>query len=285
VLFGHTRGAFTGAVADRMGKFEFADGDTIILDEIGDLPLDQQAKLLRVLQERTIERVGSNTEIEVDVRVIAVTNRDLAADVRAGRFRADLLYRLKVVTIFDPPLREHMEDLPVIAEHSLCKHCARHGRLIKKISPAAMNLLMNHNWPGNARELDAAVEGAVVIEESAAIQPSSLVLGPTGSQTVLAALDYVLKKPYPQARECLDLIYLITRYIKAGGNASEASKLSGAPRKLFSRIRKVLSGLGMNIDAGQHIDWLDLLRRLDETPMSDEDSADGQDDTQGNDER
>jgi len=201
-LFGHARGAFTGAVADSKGKFEFADGDTIILDEIGDLPLDQQAKFLRVLQERTIERVGSNNEIDVDIRVIAVTNRDLDAEVKGGRFRADLLYRLKVVTIVDPPLREHMEDLPVIAMHALQKYCARHGRVINSISPAAMKLLMNHNWPGNARELDAVVEGAVIMEESDIIQPSSLVFGPTGSQTALAALDYILNKPYPQAKAC-----------------------------------------------------------------------------------
>jgi len=161
-LFGHVRGAFTGAVRDKVGRFERAHGGTIFLDEIGDISPGVQLKLLRVLQEREIERVGSSETIAVDVRVIAATNRDLRALIAEGRFREDLFYRLHVMPIELPSLRERKEDIPLLVQHFIAIHNARTGRQIEAIDPAAMTLLLDHEWPGNVRELENAIEHAFI---------------------------------------------------------------------------------------------------------------------------
>jgi DNA-binding NtrC family response regulator len=162
-LFGHERGAFTGAVERRKGKFETADGGTIFLDEIGDITPKLQAELLRVLQERSFFRVGGTEEIRVDVRVIAATHRDLKAAVREGRFREDLYYRLDVVQIRLPPLRERLEDVPLLAKRFAERISAEVGREVTGISDGALRMLMGHAWPGNVRELENAVERAIVV--------------------------------------------------------------------------------------------------------------------------
>jgi DNA-binding NtrC family response regulator len=162
-LFGHEKGAFTGAIAAREGKFELADGGTLLLDEVGDMPLETQAKILRVLQEREVERVGGTRPIKVDVRVLAATNQPLEAKVKAGTFREDLYYRLNVVTIDIPPLSERPEDLPPLIEHLLAAAAARLGRAPKTLAPEAYRALLEHDWPGNVRQLEHVIEQAVVL--------------------------------------------------------------------------------------------------------------------------
>jgi PAS domain S-box-containing protein len=173
-LFGHVRGAFTGAVADRPGRFELAHRGTLFLDEAGDLPLPLQVKLLRVLQQREFERVGSTKTIQVDVRIVAATNRDLAALVEQGAFRQDLYYRLHVVPVDLPPLREHPEDIPLLAENFLSQMAARTGKRAKQLTPQALKLLLDHPWPGNVRELENALEYAVVTSEDDFLRPEDL---------------------------------------------------------------------------------------------------------------
>src|SRR5206468_8081342 len=153
VLFGRVRGAFTGDVSDRCGKFESADGGTIFLDEIGDMSLKTQAKVLRVLQEQTMEPVGGTQRIKVDARVLAATNKDLQAEIRAGRFREDLYFRLSVIPIFVPALRDRPEDVPLLADHFMAEFAREYGRRVKGFDAGAISVLQQYSWPGNVREL------------------------------------------------------------------------------------------------------------------------------------
>ena len=173
-LFGHVRGAFTGAIRDRRGRFKQADGGTILLDEIGSMPLAGQATLLRVLQEREFEPVGSSQTVPVNVRVIAATNSDLATAVAAGAFRADLYYRLNVFGILMPALRERLEDVPLLARHFLrcCNRIVAKG--ITTIAPETLSALLDYDWPGNVRELENAIEHAVIVEDGRVLMPASL---------------------------------------------------------------------------------------------------------------
>jgi DNA-binding NtrC family response regulator len=172
-LFGHEKGAFTSAVGQRRGRFELAHGGAIFLDEVGDIPAPMQAKLLRVLQERAFERIGGTQTIQVDVRVIAATNRSLQKLVKEGKFREDLYYRLNVVKIDLPPLRDRAEDIPLLVAHFTRKY-ARPGEPAKQIAPAAMEVLINHSWPGNVRELENAIERATVTSRDPVIQVENL---------------------------------------------------------------------------------------------------------------
>jgi two-component system response regulator AtoC len=162
-LFGHRRGAFTDAVRDKPGLFEIADGGTLFLDEIGELPLNLQVKLLRAIQEEEIRRIGDTSTIKVNVRLIAATLRDLSRDVAAGRFREDLFYRLNVVPVCLPPLRERRDDIPYLVEHFVRKHAGKHNDEITGVSEEAMALLRDHSWPGNIRELENTIERAMVL--------------------------------------------------------------------------------------------------------------------------
>jgi two-component system response regulator HydG len=173
-LFGHEKGSFTGAMGRREGRFKQADGGTLFLDEIGEIPMSTQVKLLRFLQERTFERVGSNETLKVDVRVIAATNRRLEEEVREGRFREDLYYRLNVVSIEMPPLRVRPGDILVLAEHFLKKYAAENGKQIRGFSPEAITQLSEHGWPGNVRELENVIERSVVLCEGDQITPQCL---------------------------------------------------------------------------------------------------------------
>jgi DNA-binding NtrC family response regulator len=168
-LFGHEKGAFTGATQQRRGKFELADGGTLFLDEVGDMNPSAQAKVLRVLQENELERVGGGETIKVDVRVVAATNKDLQAEIAAGRFREDLYYRLAVVPIELPPLRARREDIPTLVEHFLEQVCADNDRRKKKVASGAMTLLMQHDWPGNVRELKNVVERLAILTGDAEV--------------------------------------------------------------------------------------------------------------------
>jgi DNA-binding NtrC family response regulator len=173
-MFGHVKGSFTGATSSTLGCFRAADAGTIFLDEIGEMELELQAKLLRVLQQRTVVPVGSHQEIPVDVRVLAATNRDLAREVGEGRFREDLFYRLNVVAIRTLPLRERPEDVPVLASGYLAELAARHGMPMCALSPAAIDLLQQYAWPGNVRELENVLERAVMFSSGDEIDPDAL---------------------------------------------------------------------------------------------------------------
>ncbi len=173
-LFGHERGAFTGATTQRIGAFERANGGTLFLDEIGDMPYIMQGKLLRVLQEREIQRIGGTSPIPIDIRVITATNKDLERAVRAGKFRQDLFYRIAAFPITIPPLRERHEDIPLLARHFLEKYTAQAGKSISDISPLALRLLLQYDWPGNVRELENAIARAVLLEATGVLQADSL---------------------------------------------------------------------------------------------------------------
>jgi len=164
-LFGYEKGSFTGALSKKIGKFEYADGGTVFLDEVSTLPMHLQIKLLRVLQEKSFERVGSNHPIKVDIRVIAATNQDLEKEVRSGRFREDLYYRLKVVPIELPPLRDRREDIPLLIHHFFKRHAAAFNKPVPNISAEAINALRDFSWPGNVRELENLIERLVVLSK------------------------------------------------------------------------------------------------------------------------
>src|SRR5919112_2174709 len=166
-LFGHVKGAFTDAKADRLGRFELADGGTLFLDEIGELQQSVQVKLLRVLQERTFERVGSNRPVEVDIRLIAASNRDLEQESKEGRFREDLFYRLNVVPLHMPAMKERREDIPLLATHFAAKAAEKHGRPLAELDTALVEALLEYDWPGNVRELENLVERLVVLTKGA----------------------------------------------------------------------------------------------------------------------
>jgi DNA-binding NtrC family response regulator len=181
-LFGHVRGAFTGAIQSRVGRFEQAQGGTLFLDEIGELPLELQAKLLRVIQEREFQRLGSSETIRADIRIIAATNRNLLQQVERGRFREDLYYRLNVVPLDMPPLRQRCEDIPILAKHFAEKVCALEEIPLKSLSPEALDRLAAYAWPGNVRQLENSVEMAVAL---------------SGARTVLTAADFPLPPASP----------------------------------------------------------------------------------------
>ncbi len=182
-LFGHVKGAFTDAKEDRKGKFELADKGTLFLDEIGNLSLQSQAKLLSVLQNRHIVRVGSNKQIPVDIRLISATNCDLHQMVREGRFREDLLYRINTIMIEVPPLRDRVDDIAILANHFLRADCERYGKSRMKISTPALEKLANHDWPGNVRELQHAIEKAVIMSDSDILKPHDFVFSTSASRT------------------------------------------------------------------------------------------------------
>jgi two-component system, NtrC family, nitrogen regulation response regulator GlnG len=184
-MFGHERGAFTDAKERRLGKLELAHGGTLYLDEIGDMPVDLQTKLLRALQERTIERLGGQDSIRVDVRVLAATNRDLEALMKDGRFREDLYYRLNVVTMSLPSLRERRRDIPLLVEHFLAKYAAELGE--RGVAPEALDRLVGYDWPGNARELENVIQRAMVMATSGVILPEHLPIGPVSAAAAVAA--------------------------------------------------------------------------------------------------
>jgi DNA-binding NtrC family response regulator len=234
-LFGHEKGSFTGAVAQKKGKFELADGGTLFLDEIGDISPKLQVDLLRVLQERRFFRVGGTEEIGVDVRVIAATHRDLAADVREGRFRDDLYYRLNVINIQIPPLRERREDIPLLAQEFLDRLAHELGREVSGISEEALRVLMDHDWPGNVRELENAVERALV----------------TCKAGVLGADDFAfLSRPAPAATAGLSLPagltlqdlereYIAATLQRTQGNVKAAAEALGIDRStLYEKVKR-----------------------------------------------
>lgn len=238
-LFGHEKGAFTGAVARKMGRFELADRGTIFLDEIAEMPLNMQVKLLRFLQEKTFERVGGTETIKVDVRVIAATNRNIIEAVEKGDFREDLYYRLNVIPIHLPPLRERKEDVPLLAEHFLDKFQPTY--LVNKISPAAMEMLCNYNWPGNIRELQNIIERAAIICHGSEIMPDHLPKELQSPKKNISAVEYAVVT-LPEGGISLEEVekQLIVKALeKSGGNQTRAAQLLGITRSaLLYRMQK-----------------------------------------------
>jgi DNA-binding NtrC family response regulator len=233
-LFGHEKGAFTNAVSQRRGRFELADGGTIFLDEVGDVPASMQAKLLRVLQERCFERVGGAQTISIDVRVIAATNRSLQQMVKKGTFREDLFYRLNVVKIDLPPLRERPEDIPLLASHFAEKYARFKGTPIQ-IAPQAMEILMDFHWPGNIRQLENAIERACVTAQENVIRPENL---PADLMTPLAPklpfqIDLTLPLPdlLQEVTTQVERQYLDKALRKARGNVGRCARICGLSRR------------------------------------------------------
>jgi two-component system, NtrC family, response regulator HydG len=226
-LFGHERGAFTGAQARRKGKFEAADGGTVFLDEIGDISLKTQTDLLRVLQDKEIVRIGNTTPTKVDFRCIAATNRDLDAMVKEGTFRFDLFYRLNILRIQLPPLRERREDIPLLAESFLKKHAIAMNKPMLRISPEAMSLLMNYDWPGNVRELENAIERALVIGRGPELVPSEFPMQSTGRPATCGRrLEDVARAHIERVLE------------ESGWNLTHAAEILGIDRStLYSKIK------------------------------------------------
>jgi DNA-binding NtrC family response regulator len=229
-LFGHVKGAFTDAKSDRPGRFELADGGTLFLDEIGNVPIAQQAKLLRTLETGEFERLGSSRPRRADVRLISATNADLAADVESGRFRRDLYFRLNTVEISLPALRDRVEDIPVLARYFLRFHSERYRKNLSDFSSEADQLLLRHPWPGNVRELDHTVERAVLMADSDQIEANDLGLVPMGSVTSSATAG--LEQLTMEEIEKLLIKKALDRY---SGNVRRAAEALGLSRSTFYR--------------------------------------------------
>ncbi len=226
-LFGHEKGAFTQAVKMKPGRFEIADGGTLFLDEIGESTPAMQVKLLRVLQEREFERVGGTRSISVDVRLVAATNQNLADRIREGAFREDLYYRLNVVPIDVPPLRERREDIPLLVAHFLLKYNAEIGKKVSSVHPSAMELLTTYSWAGNVRELENAIERAVVLAQGNAITPDDL------SLNVQSPEHHVESGTLTERVEAFEKQLLWDAYLKANKVKADAAKLLGIERTTF----------------------------------------------------
>jgi Nif-specific regulatory protein len=234
-LFGYEKGAFTGAHARKKGRFELAEGGTIFLDEIGDIPASTQVKLLRVLQEREFERVGGTETVRVNVRVIAATNKDMEKALAEGTFREDLYYRLNVFTIFVPPLRDRKADLLLLADHFLEKFSHEHGKTIKRISTPAIDMLVSYHWPGNVREMENALERAVLMCEGQVIHahhlpPSLQTAEASGTVTRVSLTDAIAAYEKDLIQDALKT----TR-----GNRAKAARLLDTTERILNyKIRK-----------------------------------------------
>jgi len=245
-LFGHEKGAYTGADKAREGRFRQADKGTIFLDEIGEISLAMQAKLLRVLQEREVQRVGCDTPVHVDVRIVAATNRDLAAEVREGRFREDLYYRLNVVNLRVPALRERPEDIPLLAQHFLARFAQKNRKRIKGFTPAAMDALVKHPWPGNVRELENAVERAVILAPTEYVGDRELPLTIARGLGAVAVAGPSPARVEPPRRDLADKSLedverqaILSTLENAGGNKSEAARVLRISRvTLHKKLKK-----------------------------------------------
>jgi DNA-binding NtrC family response regulator len=229
-LFGHVKGAFTDAHTDRIGRFELANGGTLFLDEIANIPVRQQAKLLRVLETGELERVGSSKTQKVNVRMLSATNADLRAECAAGRFREDLLFRLNTVEISLPPLRERREDIPALAAHFLARYAARYRRTIQGLEPAALQTMLHYGWPGNVRELDHTIERAVLMARGERIEAANL--GLNAARGAAPSMD-------DMSLEAVEAILIRKALARANGNVSHAADALGLSRgALYRRIEK-----------------------------------------------
>jgi two-component system response regulator HydG len=234
-LFGHEKGAFTGANTERVGRFQYADGGTLLLDEVGDMPVSTQIKLLRVIEERQITRVGSNVPIDVDVRLLAATNKDLRRLVQEGQFRQDLFFRLNVVSIHMPPLRERKGDIPLLAEEMLEEFSERHRKRVTRISPDAMKALTRYDWPGNVRELRNCIESMVVVTKDDVLDEDDLPAHITPGRLALPAPSQLTGMSLQEAEREL----IRATVAECDGNRKEAAQRLGiGERTLYRKIRQ-----------------------------------------------
>jgi DNA-binding NtrC family response regulator len=235
-LFGHVKGSFTGAIQDREGRFEAAHGGTIFLDEIGDIPLSTQVKLLRVLQERQFERVGDSKTITVDVRVIAATNKNLEEGLKKESFREDLYYRLNVVSIYLPPLRQRKEDIPLLVDFFLKRISKQQNISLPKINPNTLNILLNYSWPGNIRELENAIEHALVMGNREIINPDDL---PITVQSGQIPRGTNVSMETGATLEDMEKQMLLTALQRTNHNQTKAAQLLGITRRTLGyRMKK-----------------------------------------------
>jgi two-component system nitrogen regulation response regulator NtrX len=246
-LFGHTKGAFTGAVADRRGKFEIASGGTLFLDEVGDMSVKTQAKVLRALQEQIVEPVGGHSSVRVDVRVIAATNKELAEEIRANRFREDLFFRLNVIPIYVPPLRTRGEDVVRLAEHFVAEFAAEYGRKPKRFAPEAIGVVKAYPWPGNVRELRNVIERLMIMVPGEIIGAGDLSF--LEIPDVPVPVNPATVAPLYQARDAWERNYILTALATFDGNISRAADALGVER---SNLYRKMRGLG--IPAGKRED-------------------------------
>jgi two-component system nitrogen regulation response regulator NtrX len=235
-LFGHVKGSFTGAVADKLGKFDLADGGTLFLDEVGDMSMKTQAKVLRVLEEQRFEPVGSNQTREVDVRVIAATNKDLEEEIRAGHFREDLYYRLNVIPLRVPPLRARREDIPLLADRFLDDYAAEYGQQPQRFSPDALALLVSYRWPGNVRELRNLCERLAIIASADVIQADEVESMVDASLTTSTALEQDMS--LREAREIFERRLIMSKLREFGGNVRRAAEALDIERSNLYRKLK-----------------------------------------------
>ena len=239
-LFGHVRGAFTGAVSDRRGKFEAADGGTIFLDEVGDMSTKTQAKVLRVLQEQVVESVGGRVGVEVDVRVVAATNKSLQEEIQAGRFRDDLFYRLNVVPISVPPLRERKEDIPRLTEHFLALYTSEYGHEAKTVDPTAQTMLSTYPWPGNVRELRNVIERVVIMVPGPLVTARDLEFldtSPPAHGDTLPARTHGRER-LQDARDRFERDYILRALTEQRGNITRSADALGLERSnLYRKMR------------------------------------------------
>jgi transcriptional regulator with PAS, ATPase and Fis domain len=232
-LFGYERGAFTGAIEAKAGRFEAAQKGTIVLDEIAHLSNDAQAKLLRVIETREFERLGGRKTIKLDARLIALTNVDLEGAVKVGRFREDLFYRLNVINIRVPPLRERKDDLSKLIQHFLRHYSAKHGRNVQRVSPEALAVLQTYEYPGNARELANIIERAVIVATGKRLEETDL---PEGLKAAVSAQQ---RKQKPQSLAQLEAAYIAEMLSATGGNKAECARILGISRKnLYEKIAR-----------------------------------------------
>jgi two-component system nitrogen regulation response regulator NtrX len=252
-LFGYEKGAFTGASGKKRGKFDLADRGTLLLDEIADMSLKTQAKILRILQEQRFERVGGTRTIAVDVRVLAATNKDLPAEIAAGRFREDLFYRLNVIPIHVPPLRERAEDIPALMEYFLAEQAAKAHSEPKTVDPEALAVLTAHPWPGNVRELKNLVERLVILSAGQTITRADLPEqmhgrgnhAPGAPPDLTRALEMA---DYKEAKAAFEKLYLENKLAEFAGNVSATAEAVGLER---SHLHKKLKGLGIKVERGE----------------------------------
>ena len=238
-MFGHEKGAFTGAIKRKLGRFELADGGTLFLDEIGDISAAMQLKLLRALQEKEFDRVGGEQTIKVDVRVLSATNKDLKAEVAAGRFREDLYYRLHIVPITIPPLRERREDIPVLARHFIQKLAPRTNASVTKLSDDALARLMAYAWPGNVRELENVIEQALVFAEGDTIAAAALPVSLRGTSENAALAAPVGEMALPEILDDLEKQLILKAYDQAKGVKTETARLLGIKTSaLYYKLEK-----------------------------------------------
>ena len=240
-LFGHKKGSFTGAIEDRKGKFELADGGTLFLDEVGDMSVKTQAKVLRVLQEQTFQRVGAPQTIHVDVRVIAATNKNLENEIAGGTFRSDLYYRLNVIPVEVPPLRARGGDVVLLAEHFLRKFAAETARPRKKLSAGAATKLKSYHWPGNVRELRNVIERLAILLQHDTVAAEDIQLGPPAGTAAAIAPDLKLK----DARDEFEKQYILARLREFAGNVSRTAEALGVER---SNLYRKLHAYGIRVE-------------------------------------